>query len=172
MTLHPIPSEFLIYEDNFVFFFISVQSHRQCLFYFLYFLTSSVLDSKICHSKVEEYISRSALKKGKEGTKIAKKLAGLYYITSWFWPRVRARALRGLINTPNGARSAPFPDHRSFVASYKSTNKKLTIVCSRFELAGAAYVQAFPETIATLQVRTPNYDKWHSPWFCTRLVHI
>jgi hypothetical protein len=62
--------------------------------YFLYFLTSSVLDSKICRSKVEECFFRSARKKGQEGTKIATKLAGLYYIFRWFWPRARARALR------------------------------------------------------------------------------
>jgi hypothetical protein len=43
--------------------------------------------------------------------------------TSWFWPRVRARALRAPVflsslPPPNGALRAPLPARRSFAASY------------------------------------------------------
>jgi len=30
LTLHPIPLNFLIYEENFIFFFISVAAHTLC----------------------------------------------------------------------------------------------------------------------------------------------
>jgi hypothetical protein len=38
LTLHPIPLNFLIYEENFIFFFISVAAHIPCA-HFIYIYT-------------------------------------------------------------------------------------------------------------------------------------
>ncbi len=65
----------------------------------------------------------------------------LFYSTSGFWPRMRARALRApvffrFINMQNGELRAP-PAHRSFAASYLHPK---TFPQARTRAAKGAYI--------------------------------